>query len=137
MTSQLNPYLGFDCDAREAMEFYQGVLGGELAISTFGEFGQAGTPVENQVMHATLSTPAGYVLMASDTPPGMDHSPGTNITIILSGDDEAELREYFEGLSAGGSVTVPLERQMWGDLFGQFVDRFGIGWMVNIGAPTE
>jgi PhnB protein len=137
MASQLNPYLGFDGDARQAMEFYRGVLGGDLAITTFGEFGQAGTPIEDQVMHATLSTPAGYVLMASDTPPGMDHNPGTNITISLSGDDEAELSGYFEGLSAGGTVTVPLERQMWGDLFGQCIDRFGIGWLVNIAAPAE
>jgi PhnB protein len=137
MASQLNPYLGFDGDARQAMEFYRGVLGGDLAITTFGEFGQAGTPIEDQVMHATLSTPAGYVLMASDTPPGMDHNPGTTITISLSGDDEAELSGYFEGLSAGGTVTVPLERQMWGDLFGQCIDRFGIGWLVNIAAPAE
>lgn len=137
MASQLNPYLGFNGDARQAMEFYQGILGGDLAITTFGEFGQTGTPIEDQVMHATLSTPAGYVLMASDTPPGMDHNPGTNITISLSGDDEAELSGYFEGLSAGGTVTVPLERQMWGDLFGQCVDRFGIGWLVNIAAPAE
>lgn len=137
MATRLNPYLSFSGDARDAMEFYQGVLGGELVISTFGDFGQAGTPFEDQVMHAMLETPAGFTLMGSDTPPGMDHSPGNNITISLSGDDEGELRGYFEGLSAGGTVTVPLERQMWGDLFGQCIDRFGIGWLVNIATPVE
>lgn len=137
MASRLNPYLSFRGDARDAMEFYQGVLGGELVISTFGDFGQAGTPIADQVMHAMLETPAGFTLMGSDTPPGMDHNPGNNITISLSGDDEGELRGYFEGLSAGGTVTVPLERQMWGDLFGQCIDRFGIGWLVNIATPTE
>ena len=71
-------------------------------------------------------------LMAADTPPGMDHNPGTNITVSLSGDDADDLRGYWEKLSAGGTVSVPLEKQMWGDEFGALKDRFGINWMVNI-----
>ena len=132
MASRLNPYISLDGTAREAMEFYQDVFGGELKINTFGEFGQADTPIADKVMHAQLETTNGYTLMASDLPPGMEFTPGGTITISLSGDDEDDLRSYWEKLSAGGTVTMPLEKQMWGDIFGQCVDRFGIAWMVNI-----
>jgi PhnB protein len=83
-----------------------------------------------------LETDAGYTLMASDTPTGMEHNPGTNIAISLSGDDADELRGYWNKLSDGGTVAVPLEKQMWGDEFGMCVDRFGIGWMVDIHQPA-
>ncbi|MCE7010435.1 VOC family protein [Kibdelosporangium philippinense] len=132
MASRLNPYISYNGDARQAMEFYASVLGGELVLNTFGEFGMAGTPQENQIMHGQLETPKGYTLMASDTPPGMNYNPGTNITVSLSGDDADDLRGYFEALAEGGTVTVPLEKQMWGDEFGSLVDKFGINWMVNI-----
>ncbi|WP_430785858.1 VOC family protein [Actinoplanes sp. G11-F43] len=132
MTSRLNPYLSFDGQAREAVEFYRSVLGGDLKINTFGEFGAPEPAARDLVMHAQLDTPEGYTLMASDTPPGMDYKPGENITVSLSGDDGALLRGYWEGLSAGAEIRVPLEKQMWGDEFGQLVDRFGISWMVNI-----
>jgi PhnB protein len=134
MAATLNPYISFAGDARTAMEHYRDVFGGDLTLSTFGEFGQAGTPIENLIMHGMLHTPSGFTLMGADTPPGMDHQPGGAITISLSGDDEAELRGYWDGLSEGGAVTLPLEMQMWGDLFGQCTDRFGVNWMVNIGA---
>lgn len=136
MPSRLNPYISFDGDARAAMEFYRDVFGGELVVNTYGDFGQAGTPVESLIMHGMLETPSGFTLMGADAPPGMGRQPGSAITISLSGDDEAELRGYWEKLSDQGEVSVPLERQMWGDLFGQCTDRFGIGWMVNIATPA-
>jgi len=132
VASRLNPYISFADNAREAMEFYQSVLGGELAISTFGEFGSPDASIADKVMHAMLETRDGYTLMASDTPPGMTHNPGDNITISLSGDDADQLRGYWEKLSAGGTVSTPLAKQMWGDEFGQCKDRFGISWLVNI-----
>jgi PhnB protein len=133
MTETLNPYLTFAGNAREAMEFYAAALGGTPAFNTFGESGApADAPFADQIMHARLETPSGFTLMASDLPPGMEHAPGTNVAISLSGDDDDALRGYWEKLSAGGTVTVPLEKQMWGDVFGQCTDRFGIGWMVNI-----
>ena len=131
MTSRLNPYLSFNGNAREAMEFYRSIFGGELAMNTFGEFGSADPAIADQIMHAQLETPAGYTLMGSDTPPGMDFTPGTTMTVSLSGDD-AGLREYWEKLAEGGTVNVPLEKQMWGDEFGQCTDRFGVPWMVNV-----
>jgi PhnB protein len=136
VTSRLNPYISFTDTARQAMEFYRGVFGGELALNTFGEAGGAEGPDADKVMHAQLETPAGYTLMASDTPSGMDHTAGTNISVSLSGDDADELRSYFAKLSDGGKVTMPLEKQMWGDEFGMCVDQFGIAWMVNINQPA-
>jgi PhnB protein len=133
--SRLNPYISFSGDARQAMEFYADVFGGQLSLSTFGEFGAPDPAVADQIMHALLETDGGFTLMASDTPPGMEHRPGNNVSISLSGDDAGELRGYWEKLSAGATVTVALEKQVWGDEFGACVDRFGISWMVNIGQP--
>jgi PhnB protein len=135
MASRLNPYLSFRDSARQAMEFYQKVFGGTLTLNTFGEFGNPDPAVADKVMHAMLETDSGFTLMASDTPPEMDHIPGNNIAISLSGDDADELRGYWQQLSEGATVPVPLEKQMWGDEFGMCVDRFGIGWMVNIAQP--
>jgi PhnB protein len=135
MASRLNPYLSFDSNARQAMEFYKGVFGGDLRLNTFGEYGAEGTPGADNIMHAQLETDRGFTLMASDSPPGMQRNPGDSITISLSGDDADELRSYWERLSEGGTVTVPLEKQVWGDEFGMCADRFGIAWMVNIGQP--
>jgi PhnB protein len=132
MASRLNPYISFESDARQAMEFYRGVFGGTLDINTFGEFGNQDAAEANKVMHAQLETDSGFTLMASDTPAGMQRNPGDTITISLSGDDAEALRGYWEKLSDGGNVTMPLEKQMWGDEFGMCVDRFGIPWMVNI-----
>jgi PhnB protein len=133
MASRLNPYISFSDNARQALEFYKGVFGGTLTLNTFGEYGAADTPEADKIMHGLLETDGGFTLMGADTPPGVEHNPGTNITVSLSGDDADELRGYWERLSGGGTVLVPLEKQMWGDEFGQCVDQFGIGWMVNIG----
>lgn len=133
MSTRLNPYISFGDNAREAMTFYQQALGGELTISTFGEYGAEGDGADG-VMHCMLETEDGLTLMASDTPPGMTRRSGNNITISLSGDDGDVLRQRFAALAEGGSVEMPLEKQVWGDEFGQLTDRFGIGWLVNIGS---
>lgn len=133
MSVLLNPHLSFRDNAREAMTFYQSVFGGELVVSTFGEF-HASDEVSEQdnVMHAQLETPDGLVLMAADTPAGMDYQPPAGISISLSGDDEAKLRGYWERLSEGGTVTMPFEDAPWGAIFGMCTDRFGTAWMVNV-----
>ena len=138
MTSRLNPYITFDGTAREAMEFYRDVLGGTLNVSTFGELGgDPNAPGGDKIMHSQLESDLGFTLMASDTPPGMPYQPGMNVSVSLSGDDADALRSYWERLSEGGNVTVPLEKQVWGDEFGSIIDRFGIAWLVNIGAPQS
>jgi PhnB protein len=133
MQTKLNPYISFRDTARAAMAFYQAVFGGKLTMNTFKEFGLSDHPEEeNLIMHAMLVTENGMTLMAADTPQGMEFKPGTNVSISLSGDNLAELSGYFEKLSAGGMVTVPLDASPWGDRFGMLTDQFGIGWMVNI-----
>jgi PhnB protein len=135
VASRLNPYINFTGNARQAMEFYKSIFGGTLTMNTFGEYGAADTGHADKIMHAMLETDRGFTLMGADTPPGMEHVRGTNITVSLSGDDADELRNYWENLSSGGTVSVPLEKQMWGDEFGACEDQFGIPWMVNIGQP--
>ncbi|WP_395575998.1 VOC family protein [Streptomyces sp. BK79] len=137
MTSRLNPYLSFDGDARQAMEFYEQVFGGTLALNTFGAAGLPDAAYTDKIMHAMLETPSGFTLMGADMPPGEEHSPGNTFSVSLSGDDASELRGYWEKLSAGGTVVVPLEKQMWGDVFGMCTDRFGVPWMVNISEPES
>ena len=138
MPSRLNPYISFNGNAREALEHYAGILGGELSLSTFGEAGAAHSPAdEPKIMHGQLETADGLTLMASDTPSGMEFNPGNTMSVSLSGDEGDRLRSAWEGLSEGGTVTVPLEKQMWGDEFGMCVDKFGITWLVNIGATAD
>lgn len=132
MASTLNPYVNFGGDARQAMEFYQGVFGGDLQLNTYGDFGTPDAEVADKIMHARLQTDSGFTLMGADNPPGMKYEPGNGMAVSLSGDDAAELRGYWDKLSADGTVAVPLEKQMWGDEFGQCTDRFGVAWMVNI-----
>jgi PhnB protein len=139
MTYRLNPYLGFRDNAREAMEFYQSVFGGELTTSTFAEFQASDDPAEaDKIMHSVLESPDGLTLMAADTPNSMDYTPGNTMSVSLSGDDEGVLRGYWAKLSESGSVTVPLEKAPWGDSFGMCTDKFGIAWLVNIaGTPAS
>ncbi|MFG2319004.1 VOC family protein [Streptomyces tendae] len=136
MSSRLNPYLSFDGDARQAMELYEQVFGGTLSLNTFGSAGMPDPAYTDKIMHGMLETPSGFTLMGADTPPGMEYTPGNTFAVSLSGDDAAELRDYWEKLSAGGAVAVPLEKQMWGDVFGMCTDRFGVTWMVNISEPA-
>jgi PhnB protein len=133
MQSKLNPYINFKDNTREAMEFYRTVFGGKLNVSTFKEFHASQDPGEdNLIMHSVLEADNGITIMASDTPNRMEFRPGTNMSISLSGDNEAELKAYFEKLSAGGTITMPLEKAMWGDSFGMCIDKFGVQWLVNI-----
>jgi PhnB protein len=138
MTVRLNPYISFRDDARAAMEFYSSVFGGELTLSTFGESGMSQDPAEAElVMHSQLEVPNGLVLMGADTPSHMEFQEGSRISVSLSGDDEPTLRGFWDGLVDGGSVTVPLEKAPWGDIFGMCVDRFGVAWLVNIAGSPE
>jgi PhnB protein len=133
MPTILNPYLGFRDNAKEAMDFYHSVFGGELTRSTFGEFQASEDPAEqDKIMHSMLRADSGLILMAADTPNGMDYKPGNNISVSLSGEDESELRGYWDKLAEGGTITMPLEKAAWGDCFGMLVDPFGVAWLVNI-----
>ena len=139
MAVVLNPYLHFNGGkAKEAMEFYQSIFGGDLKVSTYGEFPNPSVTDEtkDQVMHSVLETDQ-LQLMASDSGPMGDGTVGDNVSLSLSGDDEEVLRGYFNGLSKDGKVTVALEKQAWGDTFGMVTDKYGLNWMVNITAPKN
>ena len=138
MATKLNPYLGFRDNARQAMEFYQSVFGGDLTLNTFAELQASEDPAEQElIMHGQLETDSDFTLMGSDTPSGMVYQPGTNYSVSLSGDDDAELRGYWEKLSDGGTILEPLVEAPWGDSFGMCIDQFGVKWLVNISGASE
>lgn len=140
MATRLNPYLNFRGQAREALNFYQAALGGTLVMDTFGGFGvPLETPGETEwIMHGQLETAAGFTLMASDTPSSLNLVVGSNVSISLSGDDAEELKGYWDKLSEGAHISMPLRPAPWGDQFGALTDKFGINWLVNIaGAPQQ
>lgn len=139
MKTILTPYIGFTDNARQAMEFYHSVFGGKLEMTTFAEGGMPHDSAEsNKIMHAMVEAENGLTFMASDTPSGMERTPGSSISISLSGDNDAEIRGYWDALADGGTVTQPLEKAPWGDTFGMLTDKFGINWMVDISsAKTE
>ncbi len=133
MSIALNPYISFRDDARQAMEFYRSVFGGTLEMNTFKEFGVSQDPSEDhKIMHAMLTMDNGIVFMGADTPKSMEYQAGARISMSLSGDDEVMLTGYFQKLSAGGKIQMPLDLAPWGDKFGMLTDKFGIDWMVNI-----
>ncbi|GGC02510.1 VOC family protein [Cellulomonas carbonis] len=140
MTVQMNPYLGFRSEAREALTFYASVFGGEPTFSTFSDYGMNQGPDDaDRVMHGQLETAAGFVLMAADTPSGMERTQGNAFSVSLSGgpEDDAALRGYWEKLSEGAQIGEQLTVAPWGDAFGMLTDRFGVEWMVNIGGAAN
>ena len=134
MAFRLNPHLNFDGNARQAMDFYATVFGGSLTFTTFAEF-MPDSPDGDRIMHSMLETDSGVTIMAADTPTQMEHQAPAGFSISLFGDDADPLRSYWEKLSAGGTVIMPMEKQAWGDEFGMCVDKFGVPWMVDIAEP--
>ena len=130
--ASLNPYISFQRDARQAMEFYRSVFGGDLQLDTFSSYeGMVQDPSDNDlIMHGQLTTPDGFVLMPADTPSGMEYRRPTGISVSVSGDDEAKLERFWNALADGGSVVMPFDVPPWGGRFGMLRDRFGIDWMV-------
>lgn len=144
--AQINPYLTFDGNCEEAFNFYKSVFGGEFPyIGRFNEM----PPVEGRpepsaeegakIMHVSLPISRETVLMGSDTSEAFGQTTviGTNISISINTDSEEEADKLFNGLSAGGKVTMPLEKTFWGAYFGMFTDKFGINWMVNYDEPQS
>lgn len=139
MKTRLDPYLAFNNNAREAMEFYQSIFGGKLDVQSFKEGGMppTGDPkVDDLVMHSMLEADD-ISFMASDTPPGVEFKESARVSLALSGPNEEELTGYWDKLSKGGKVTMPLEKAPWGDKFGMVLDKYGIHWMVDIGEPRR
>jgi PhnB protein len=137
VATHLNPYLSFRDNARDAMEFYRTVFGGELTLSTFGEFQMSEDPAEaDKIMHGQLESPGGLVLMGADTPSSMELATQSNISVSLSGQDLAELQGYWDKLADGGTVLQPFVQAPWGATFGMLADKFGVTWLVNAGPES-
>ncbi len=132
MASRLNPYLNFNGNARQAMEFYASVFGGHLTLSTFADFGAKDSPDADRIMHGMLETEGGYTIMAADVTSDMEYHAPAGFSVSLSGDDAEALRSYWQKLSAGGTTMMPMQKQAWGDEFGMCVDQFGVSWLVDI-----
>lgn len=128
----LTPYLNFAGTAREAMAFYASVFGGTPDVMTFGSMGMEGVDPD-WVMHSFLRGDNGFELMGSDMPPSMGTPTPGNVTLSLSGTDEQQLTAWWNALSEGGTIGMPLSPAPWGASYGDFTDRFGIRWLVNIG----
>lgn len=130
----LNPYLYFKGQAREAMEFYKSVFGGELNVTSYADV--PGMDFEESqkdwAMHIELSG-GDAKLFASDT--SKASAKAAKIELAIGGEDETRLREIFGKLSEGGEVRQPLHKESWGDIFGSLIDRYGVEWMMNIGVP--
>ncbi|WP_221584713.1 VOC family protein [Microbacterium sp. G2-8] len=136
MPVKITSYIGFSGDAEEAMTLYQSVLGGTLDLTRYKDMPMAEMEGDPEwVMHSQLELPGGATIMAADTPEGSDG--GSRIDVILYGDDADELAGAFEGLSAGGSVTMPWAKAPWGSWFGQLTDRFGVSWMIEGGGEQQ
>ncbi|MBB2975948.1 PhnB protein [Microbacterium endophyticum] len=134
----LNPYINFRDQAREAMEFYRTVFGGELTVTTFSDFNFAQTPEdEDLVMHAQLTTDDGFTLMASDTPSHVAGATPAGFAVSVSGDDESKLENIWNGLSTEGTVNEPFETPPWGGRFGMLTDKFGIEWMISANVTSD
>ena len=136
--AKLNPYLNFDGNAEEAFNFYKSVFGGEFEGGISRMSDAPGTEnlsdeEKNRVMHISLPIGGGNTLMASDIIPSMGHKliKGNNNYIALSPESKEQADLLFNGLSAGGSIEMPLEDMFWGAYYGSFEDKFGVHWMIN------
>ena len=131
--TQINPYLRFNGNCREAMTFYNEVLGGELSLQTIGESPMAGQMPESMkqdIMHSELRK-NGLVIMASDMAPTGGVNKGNSVSLMLNCSSEAEIKTFYDKLSSGGNATHPLEDTFWGALFGDLTDKYGTDWLLN------
>ncbi len=135
--AEINAYLAFDGNCREAMTFYKDCLGGELFIQTVGETPMAAQlppSAQKSVMHAKLSS-GPLTLFASDMVSDEGAVQGNTVSLMLYCGSEEEIRTLFSKLSKGGKVGQPLADQFWGSIYGDFTDKFGMRWMLNYDKP--
>lgn len=137
--ASINPYLTFNGNCEDAFNFYKSVFGGEFAyVGRFSEMPpQEGKtmPAEesNRIMHISLPIGNGAALMGSDTGGewAQGFTPGNNFSISINADSKEEADTLFNGLAAGGQITMPMSNTFWGSYFGMCIDKFGISWMMS------
>lgn len=129
--AQIGPYLTFNGNCNEAMNFYKDVFGGELRVQKFGDAPMdSPADAKDRIMHAHLSNGA-FNLLASDVMPGQAPIEGNNVTLNVNCDSKDQQDQYFNKLAEGGKITMPLENTFWGAYFGMLTDKFGMHWMFN------
>ena len=130
---KLEAYLFFPGNTEEAMKHYESIFGGDLSVTRRGDVDPTASGDEKDlVINAALDTGT-FTLRASDRADATNDVQ-TRVELTIVGTDEADLHKIFDGLGADGTVKAPLEKMFWGDIFGAVVDKFGIGWQVNIAA---
>jgi len=148
--SSIIPYLYFDGNCEEAMNFYHATLGGSIPyVGRYADMPPSGETEDckqnpedaNRIMHMSLVLEDGAVILASDVPgkemPGYTFTAGNNIAMSVNAANREHADKIFSGLSAGGTVTMPMNDTFWGAYFGMWVDKFGISWMVNYDDPEK
>ena len=131
--AQLNPYLNFDNNCRQAMNFYKDCLGGELTLQTVGEMpamaAQMPPQMKDNILHSTL-TSGDIVIMASDLN-REKQIEGNTVHLCVNCNSENELNSFFSKLSAGGKITEPVADMPWGGMYGSLTDQYGKHWVFN------
>ena len=136
--TQFNPYLNFDGNTREAMEFYKSVFGGEFpSVTRFMDMPMPGVNLPKEeaekIMHIGLPIGNDQMLMGTDALESLGHKvvQGNNVHISIHPDSKEEADRLFAGLSEGGKIEMQMANQPWGDYYGSFQDKFGVHWMIN------
>jgi len=131
----VQPYISFNGNCEEAINFYKDVLGGEiLYIQRYGESPMKGMGPNDNVMHCTLQI-GDTQIMACDNPEGQAAATGSNISLAIGSNDPAGAEAMFEKMSDGGNITMPMAQTFWAERFGMLTDKFGINWMFNVDTP--
>lgn len=135
MTIAVTPHLNFRGNAREALEFYQTVFGGELSIISYADMGNADPTTADNVVWGQVASDGGFRVMAYDVYPQLPYDRGQDpFFVSVRGTDAPQLQEYWQRLAEGAEIRQPLESSPWAPLYGQLTDRFGVTWVLDIAA---
>ena len=139
MPIQTTAHLNFRGDAREALDFYHTVFGGDKAVVTYGDAGAAQDPsAADEVMWGQVLSEDGFHVMAYDVPSYLGYQPGENAYFVsVRGDSAEEVKPLWERLSDGATVVLPLAPAHWSPLYGMLKDRFGVVWVLDVAVPYE
>ena len=137
MPIQTTAHLNFRGDAREALDFYHAVFGGDKVVVTYGDAGAAQDPSSaDDVMWGQVLSEDGFHVMAYDVPSFMGYEPGENAYFVsVRGDSAGEISPLWERLSEGAAVVLPLAPAQWSPLYGMLKDRFGVVWVLDVAVP--
>jgi len=133
----ITPHLNFNGQARQALAFYQSVLGGQSTLVTYRDLGQVQNPAQaEQIVWGQVESENGLRIMAFDVAPGMPWEPGQNAFFVsLRGDTAAEISALWSRLSEGASIVQALAPSQWSPLYGMLKDRFGVVWVLDVKMP--